>query len=89
MKKSFFALFAILCVGSSQTALAHSALMNCFDNGDSTFTCQGGFSDGSSAAGIEITVRDSSGNVLQKAKMVSVPVNTYLDEASGGDSMVA
>ena len=71
MKKSFFALFIILCVGSSQTALAHSALMNCFDNGDSTFTCQGGFSDGSPAAGIEITVRDSSGNVLQKAKMDS------------------
>ncbi len=45
--------------------------MNCFDNGDNTFTCQGGFSDGSSATGIEITVRDSSGNVLQKAKMDS------------------
>ncbi|MBQ7738745.1 MAG: hypothetical protein IJT59_03720 [Desulfovibrionaceae bacterium] len=62
-------LAALLLLSTPFAARAHSALMNCFDNGDETFTCQGGFSDGSSATGIEITVRDAKGNVLQKAKM--------------------
>lgn len=50
-------------------AFAHSALLNCFDNADGTFTCQGGFSDGSSATGIVIVVMDTSGNVLQEAQL--------------------
>ncbi len=50
-------------------ARAHSALLNCFDNADGTFTCQGGFSDGSSATGIKIVVKDTSGNVLQEAQL--------------------
>lgn len=52
-------------------AFAHSALLNCYDNGDGTFTCQGGYSDGSSATGIRIVVRDTSGTVLQEARLDS------------------
>lgn len=48
---------------------AHSALLNCFDNGDGTFTCQGGYSDGSSATGIAILVRDANGNILREARL--------------------
>jgi len=53
------------------SAEAHSALLNCYDNADGTFTCQGGYSDGSSATGINIIVRDSSGHVLQEARLDS------------------
>ncbi|MBE2984097.1 hypothetical protein CCAL9344_06670 [Campylobacter sp. RM9344] len=51
MKKLLFSSFLVALM--SQAALAHTALMSCFDNGDGTITCEGGFSDGSSAAGVE------------------------------------
>lgn len=56
---------------SWSVACAHSALLNCFDNADGTFTCQGGYSDGSSATGIRIVVRDGSGMILQEARLDS------------------
>ncbi len=72
MKKITSALFAsALLLSAESSAFAHSALLNCFDNADGTFTCQGGFSDGSSATGIRIVVKDSSGNVLQEAQLNS------------------
>jgi hypothetical protein len=37
-------------------ALAHTPLCSCWDNGDGTITCEGGFSDGSSAAGVRVVV---------------------------------
>jgi hypothetical protein len=57
---------AILCFG---TAFAHTPLCACYDNGDGTITCEGGFSDGSSAAGVSMVVEDNSGKVLLKGKM--------------------
>ncbi len=54
---------------STVDAFAHSALLNCFDNADGTFTCQGGYSDGSSATGIRIAVLDSSNNLLYEARL--------------------
>ena len=50
-------------------ALAHSPICSCFDNGDGTITCEGGFSDGSSAAGVKMTVLDGSGKPLFEGKM--------------------
>ncbi len=50
-------------------ALAHTALCNCFDNGDGSVTCEGGFSDGSSAAGVAVTVLDAGGKELLKGTM--------------------
>jgi hypothetical protein len=50
-------------------AMAHSAVCSCFDNGDQTVTCEGGFSDGSSAAGVAIRVFDSHDKVLVEGKM--------------------
>lgn len=47
---------------------AHSVLASCFDNGNGTITCEGGFSDGSSAAGMEVRVEDQQGKVLQSGK---------------------
>ncbi len=50
------------------TLFAHSAIMSCFDNGDGTITCEGGFSDGSSANGVEFIV-ESDGSSILKGKM--------------------
>lgn len=65
-----FSAVALLCLFFvASNALAHSALLNCFDNADGTFTCQGGYSDGSSATGIRIVVRDTSGRTLYEAQL--------------------
>ena len=68
--KSIF-LSCLLAVGLvlAGQAFAHTPLCSCYDNGDGTITCEGGFSDGSSAAGIEIRVLDKDGKVLIKGKM--------------------
>lgn len=50
-------------------ALAHTPLCSCYDNGDGTVLCEGGFSDGSSAAGVAIRVLDTAGAVLIDARM--------------------
>lgn len=69
MKKlALTALFAG-CVLTSTPAFAHTPLFHCFDNGDGTVFCEGGFSDGSSAAGVNIYVKDVDGNNLIKAQM--------------------
>lgn len=54
---------------SATAAMAHSPLCSCFDNGDGTILCEGGFSDGSSASGVKIFVRDDSGAVVLKGAM--------------------
>ncbi|MCG8553138.1 MAG: hypothetical protein MI799_22250 [Desulfobacterales bacterium] len=48
---------------------AHTPLCSCYDNGDGSVTCEGGFSDGSSAAGVQMRVEDGSGKVLIQGKM--------------------
>lgn len=58
-----------LVIALSGQAYAHTALCSCYENGDGTVTCEGGFSDGSSAAGVQMRVEDSKGTVLIKGKM--------------------
>ena len=48
---------------------AHNAICDCFDNGDDTITCEGGFSDGAKAVGVPLRVLDQSGKVLVDGKM--------------------
>ncbi|MBN2631158.1 MAG: hypothetical protein JXR75_11555 [Rhodobacteraceae bacterium] len=55
---------AVLCLGITGAALAHTPLCSCYDNGDGTVLCEGGFSDGSSAAGVKMLVKDGGGVVL-------------------------
>ncbi len=50
-------------------ASAHTPMFSCFDNGDGTIACEGAFSDGSSAAGVFIEVKDAQGVSLAKKKM--------------------
>lgn len=48
---------------------AHTPLFDCFDNGDETFTCEGGFTDGASAAGVAVRVLDAQGKVLEQGEL--------------------
>jgi hypothetical protein len=50
-------------------AYGHNAICDCFDNGDDTITCEGGFSDGAKAVGVALRVLDQSGKVLIEGKM--------------------
>jgi type 1 fimbria pilin len=54
---------------SGSACFAHTPLCTCFENGDGTVTCEGGFSDGSSAAGVKMLVKDASGKILIQGKM--------------------
>jgi hypothetical protein len=70
MKKLISVLCLVICVVFISTgSFAHTPLCSCYDNGDDTVTCEGGFSDGSSAAGVEMRVEESKGKVLIKGKM--------------------
>ena len=71
-KKNHFFIVSAMCFllsGHFAIALAHTPLMACFDNGDNTITCGGGFSDGASAAGVPMRVEDAEGNVLLQGQM--------------------
>jgi hypothetical protein len=61
--KQIVTLFALV-FGGMLTAQAHNPICECFDNADGTITCEGGFSDGSAAAGIPLRVVDSNGRIL-------------------------
>lgn len=68
-KKSISIGVLTLALGFAGQAMAHTPLCSCYDNGDGTVTCEGGFSDGGSAAGVEMRVVDKSSKVLVKGKM--------------------
>lgn len=50
-------------------AYAHNAICDCFDNGDDTITCEGGFSDGGKAVGVPMRIVDGTGKVLLEGAM--------------------
>ncbi|MEM6706563.1 MAG: hypothetical protein AAF690_27870 [Acidobacteriota bacterium] len=51
------------------SAAAHTPLLDCYKNDDGTITCEGGFSDGASAAGVEIRIIDEIDRVVLKGKL--------------------
>ena len=81
-KKSFFVGIIILGLFLGGQALAHTPLCFCYDNGDGSITCEGGFSDGSSASGVEMRVENKNGNILVKGKMDEDSEFTF-DKPSG------
>ncbi|MEA3279410.1 MAG: hypothetical protein U9Q38_02245 [Thermodesulfobacteriota bacterium] len=68
-KKMFIVGLLVFGLFMAGQALAHTPLCSCYDNGDGTITCEGGFSDGSSAAGVEIRALNSTGKVIIKGRM--------------------
>lgn len=59
-------LASLIATGS---AWAHTPLCSCYDNGDGTILCEGGFSDGSSASGVAMRVVGDDGNTIIEGKM--------------------
>ncbi|MCD4758377.1 MAG: hypothetical protein K8R39_08905 [Arcobacteraceae bacterium] len=53
---------------ASSSVFAHTAIMSCFDNGDGSITCEGGFSDGSSASGVKFRI-EQNGKTIFESKM--------------------
>lgn len=64
---AFFILAAFLLCAAP--AFAHTPLCDCWNESDGTVTCEGGFSDGSSAAGVAMSVVDASGKVIESGKL--------------------
>lgn len=60
---------AVTLAAWAATAYGHNAICDCFDNGDDTITCEGGFSDGAKAVGVPLRVVDATGKVLIDGKM--------------------
>lgn len=58
-----------LALGLSGAAFAHTPICACYDNGDGTVLCEGGFSDGASASGVPMLVRGADGTVLIEGKI--------------------
>jgi hypothetical protein len=76
-------------------AMAHTPLCSCYENGDGTVTCEGGFSDGSSASGVRMRVEKSGGGVLIEGKMdedseytFDKPADAYKVVFDGGEGHV-
>lgn len=67
MKPLLYAIAPFLLLSAS--ALAHTPLFACYDNADGTVLCEGGFSDGSSAAGVTIRVLGADGSVLLESQL--------------------
>ncbi|GAB7081273.1 hypothetical protein [Megalodesulfovibrio paquesii] len=77
MRTLLTAMFCAAFLASASLAFAHTPLCSCFDNGDGTVMCEGGFSDGSSASGVKMVVKDASGAVLEEGKMSEVSEFTF------------
>jgi hypothetical protein len=82
MRRSLCVLALLFGVFAAGSAWAHTPIFACYDNGDGTITCEGGFSDGSSAAGVTVYILDDSGAVLQKSKLDEFSELTF-DKPSG------
>ncbi|MCK4809916.1 MAG: hypothetical protein KAS99_03145 [Candidatus Omnitrophica bacterium] len=78
----------VICMGLgfflTSQALCHTPLCSCYDNGDETITCEGGFSDGSSAAGVDIKVVDKNSKVISVKDKdgTTIPLKGKMDEDS-------
>jgi len=81
-----FLVFAAMLLVVVGTAQAHMPLILCMDNGDNTITCQGGFSDGSSAAGVAMLIKAPDGRVLMEGRMSDNSEFTF--NKPGGDFTV-
>jgi hypothetical protein len=80
---------------ASAAVHAHNAICSCFDNGDDTITCEGGFSDGGKAVGVPLRVYDAAGKILVEGVMskdsdykFAKPKVPYRVEFHGGEGHI-
>ncbi len=71
---------------TASVAFAHSPICTCFDNGDNSITCEGAFSDGSSAAGVVMQVQGADGTIITQGKMDKI--GNYTFKKPAGDYKV-
>lgn len=69
MKKLVLLLIGVCVLMAGAAAWAHTPICIAYDNGDGTITAEGGFSDGSSAAGVEMRLETPDGRVLLVGKL--------------------
>lgn len=51
------------------TTMAHTPLLDCYQNDEGSITCEGGFSDGASAAGVTIRIIDETDRVVSESEL--------------------
>ncbi len=78
---------AAIALAMALPAAAHTPLAACYDNGDGTVVCEGGFSDGSSAAGVLFLVRDARGHTVIEGRM-DENGEYWFDKPRGGYSVL-
>lgn len=69
MRQTLQAILGGAALVAASGAMAHTPLLSCYDMGDGTVLCEGGFSDGSSAAGVAVKVVDASGNPVLEGEL--------------------
>lgn len=62
------AMGAILAASPAIT-WAHAPLLDCYLNDKGSVTCEGGFSDGASAAGVAIRILDGDDRVISESEL--------------------
>ena len=77
MKTTLLIIIAAISIGVFSMSFAHTPICDCYDNGDDTISCEGGFSDGASAAGIPVHVVDGAGKVLLQGEMSEYSEYTF------------
>lgn len=85
MQRNIAILVALLCF--CLPVQAHTPLFDCYDNGDDTLTCEGGFSDGASAEGVTVRMLDAQGKVLEQGKL-DIAGSITFKRPAGGFSVV-
>ena len=85
----------LLATNMLQLVYAHTPICECYDNGDDTITCEGGFSDGGTAAGIPMRILNGSGKILIEGTMsnqsdftFTKPDEIFHVEFEGGDGHI-
>ncbi|WP_338498384.1 MULTISPECIES: hypothetical protein [Pseudomonas] len=75
-----------------QAVLAHGPVFDCYIEANDQVKCEAGFTDGSSAAGRKVYVRDASGKVLLEGSVghdntyrFQPPTGSYSVSFLGGD----
>lgn len=87
LRRAIVFLFLALLSSPLAVVWAHTPLVLCTDNGDNTITCQGGFSDGASAAGVAMRIKAADGRVLLEGRMDDNSEFTF-DKPRGDFSVV-
>lgn len=93
MRRSTLIPAFILALAASSVN-AHTALMSCYDEGNGYVICEGGFSDGASAEGVEFRI-EQNGTVIMQTKLdefgevyFEKPLGKYTVVLNGGEGHV-